>query len=296
MTRLQLRQNSIIHWLQCARCKDPVVAKVSRGDGSLSDACAQSRHEYETLCKLQRVFPQDARYGTLVPLGYLEFSRRGIMITRHFRGDDLANQVRLIDTPGALEACHAAGCWLRKLHESSDLGAQKRMLDVGDKLDYLASTYGRVLRGDRKAWAAYRCLEQAASRIDTRVLGIARLHGDFKPQNMLCDGTRYVGLDIHWQSTGSPVYDLAPFLNHLWLGGSMLHTPRAWRRHQLAEKEFLTGYGNDGDTQVLRWAQLYFALCHLGAYRQHGRLAASYMNWKLMPFALKLVTRLEAVC
>lgn len=293
MTRPLHRQNSSIHRLQCLRCREQVVAKVSRDDGLLRDASAQTRREYETLCLLQRVFPQDERYGTLVPLGCLESTGRAIMITRHFPSNDLARHVRLLDAHAMQEACHAAGLWLRKLHDSSDTVAQKQVLNVADKLHYLASTYGGVLCGDRKTWATYRCLEQVGSRMGTQVLGFVRQHGDFKPQNMLCDGTRYIGLDIHWQSIDSPIYDIAPFLNHLWLGGSMLATSRAWHRHELAENGFLTGYGNVADMQALRWAQLYFALCHLGAYRQRGRLAARYMDWKLRPFALKLATRLE---
>lgn len=292
MTRPALRQNSIIHQIRCARCLERIVAKVSRADGLRDAACAQTRREYETLCTLQRVFPQDEHYGTLVPLGYLESSGQGILITHHFRGGDLAHYVRSLNATGAQEACHAAGFWLRKLHESSDAAVEGRVLGVADKLEYLAATYGAALRGDRKAWAAYQCLEQTGSRIDTRIFPVVRQHGDFKPDNILCDGTRYVGLDIQWQIVGPAVYDLAPFLNSLWLAVRRVGDLRISRHRQQAETGFLAGYGSVVDMRALRWAQLYFALCQLGGYRKRGRLVASYANWTVWPLVRKLASQL----
>ena len=295
MTRPLLRQNSSIQRLRCARCQEQIVAKVSRRDDLRNDARAEARREYETLCTLQRVFPQDEHFGTLVSLGYLESSGRGIMITRHFCGDDLAHHLRSLGEPGAQDACHAAGVWLRKLHESGDPGVQTRMLGVADKLDYLAVTYGAVLRRDRETWTAYRCLEQAGSRIDARAFRVVRQHGDFKPQNMLCDGTRYIGLDIHWQSIGSAVYDLAPFLNHLWLVSRTLGGLLTNRHYRQRESMFLAGYGYGDDAQAVYWAQLYFALCYLGAYRQKGRLAASYARWRIGSLVRELERQLGGV-
>lgn len=112
-----------------------------------------------------------------MPLGYLESSGRGIMITRHFRGSDLADHLRSLHTSGMQEACHSVGAWLCKLHESSDASARSRVLGVADKLDYLATTYGAILRGDRKTWVAYQYLEQTGSRIDARIFPAVRQHG-----------------------------------------------------------------------------------------------------------------------
>lgn len=294
MTRPLPRQNSSIQRLRCARCQEQIVAKASRRGDLRNDALAEARREYETLCALQRVFPQDEHFGTLVSLGYLEASGRGIMITRHFGGDDLARHLRSLGEPGAQKACHAAGVWLRRLHESGATEGQTSMLGVADKLDYLAVNYGAVLRRDRETQAAYRCLEQAGSRIDARKFAGVRQHGDFKPQNMLCDGTRYIGLDIHWQSVGSAVYDLAPFLNHLWLVGRTLGGSPAHRHYRQRESMFLAGYGYGDGAQALHWAQLYFALCHLGAYRQKGRLAAGYASWRIRPLARELANEMRA--
>jgi hypothetical protein len=60
-------------------------------------------------------------------------------------------------------------------------------------------------------------------------------------------------------------------------------------RYLQAEAAFLAGYGETVPMRALRWAQLYFALCHLGSYRQRGRFGMAYANWKIWP----LVERLE---
>jgi hypothetical protein len=289
-----LRQNSIVHRLQCANCGDQIVAKVNRANEPLAgdeEAGAHLRHEYETLCALQLLFPADSHYGTLEPLGYLESGGDEMVITRLFPGKDLLHYMRKLDPAGVAEACRAAGGWLRALHENGDPGARGRGLDAGDKLDYLTDRYGAVLRENSKTWAAYQRLEQESSRISTSVFGPFKLHGDFKPENMLCDGRRYVGLDVQWRTAGPAVYDLAPFLNHLWLGGYGFGS-LANRRYQLAEAGFLAGYGYPDDMHILRWTQLYFALCQLGGYRKRGPLAAGYAHWKVWPLVRRLSRQL----
>ena len=270
-------------------CSERIVAKVGRGPGLRDDALTQSRREYQVLCALHRRFPQDERYGTLVPLDYLESAGNGIVVTRYFRGGDLAHRLRSLDASGTRGACRSAGIWLRKLHESGDSGMQTWGLDVADKLDYLASTYGDVLDADAKTRKARELLAQEAARAERVAVRPVRLHGDFKPQNMLCDGTKYVGLDIHWGNVGAAVYDIAPFLNHLRLADRA----RADRSCEPAEAEFMAGYGEAVPVYALRWAQLYFALCYLGGYRAHGRLATIYAHLRVRPLVLDLARRLQ---
>jgi aminoglycoside phosphotransferase (APT) family kinase protein len=295
IARPALRQNSVVHRMQCARCGDQIVAKVSRGDEPVNGTGRGGenfRREYETLRVLQLSFPADKRYATLEPLGYVEFGGSAMVITRLFAGKDLLHYMRKLDTAGVAEACRAAGGWLRTLHENGDRDAERRKFDTADKLGYLTNRYSAVLRKSSKIWSAYRCLEQESSRIGTSVFRAVQLHGDFKPENMLCDGRRYVGLDVQWLTAGPAVYDLAPFLNHLWLGGRSFGS-LASRHYRLAETGFLAGYGYSDDTRILRWAQLYFALCQLGGYRRRGHLTASYAHWKVWPLVRQLVRQLE---
>jgi hypothetical protein len=269
------------------------VAKVGR-ESELSDGQAQGhlRREYETLGALQRQFPSDKSYGTLEPLGYLEFSGSVILVTRLFQGDDLIHYMKTLDASGIADACRAAGGWLHRLHESGNCGMEMKGLGVADRLSYLTETYGAILCGNAALKAAYHCLEREGSQIDELTFRAVRLHGDFKPENMLCDGTRYVGLDVQWRTTGSPVYDLAPFLNHLWLARRRLGL-RDERHYARVETGFLAGYKAVGDIRILRWLQLYFSLCQLGGYYQRGRLAAGYASWKVWPLARKLVGQLS---
>lgn len=256
-------------------------------------ALAQSRHEYEALRTLQRVFPQDKHYGTLVPLGYLESAGNGIVIMRYFRGADLAHRLRSLDASGRLEACRSAGIWLHKFHESGDSGMQTGVLGVADKLEYLANTYGAVISDDPETRKAWELLAQEAAHAEMVAVRSVRLHGDFKPENMLCDGTKYVGLDIGWRNVGAAVYDLAPFLNHLRLAGRVMGRARADRLCELDEAEFMAGYGDSVAVRALRWARLYFALCYLGGHRTHGRLTAIYAHLRVRPLVLDLARRLQ---
>ena len=291
--RPAVRQNSSIYRLRCGHCGEQIVAKVVGGTYSGEAARRRTRREYESLCELQSKFAQDERYGTLVPLGHLEYAGHGILITRFTRGEDLGHYLRTLDAAGVKAACRASGVWLKKLHES-DVKSEQKYLGAADKISFLASTYGAALRRDREAVAAWELLARESSIIDAVAVIAVRQHGDFKPDNMLCDGTRFVGLDIPWQYTGAAVYDVAPFLNHLWLEGRVTTASRRLRLYDLAESAFLSGYGDIGEMHALRWVQLYFALCYLGACRQRGRLVASYASWKGWPLVRRLAAQLEA--
>jgi aminoglycoside phosphotransferase (APT) family kinase protein len=228
----------------------------------------------------------------LVPLGHLEHEDQGIVITRLAPGKDFVHYVRALDASGVQAAYRSAGIWLKKLHESDVLDGEAH-LGTADKISFLDDRYGALLRADPKTAAACELLVEEAGRVDTVAGPAVRQHGDFKPDNMLCDGTRYVGLDIRWRSIGSGAYDLAPFLNHLWSDGRVVIGWRARGVYDLAESAFLSGYGDVGDMRALRWVQLYFALCYMGEYRQRGRLAAGYANWRVWPFVRRLVSQLR---
>ena len=291
--RPAVRQNSSIHWLRCGHCAEQIVAKVIGGTYSGETARRRARREYESLCELQSKFPQDERYGTLVPLGHLEYAGHGILITRFTSGDDLGHYLRTLGAAGMRAACRSSGVWLKKLHES-DVRSQQKYLGAADKISFLADTYGAVLRRDPKTGAAFELLVRESPKIDAVAVIAVRQHGDFKPDNILCDGTRYVGLDIPWQYTGAAIYDVAPFLNHLWLEGRVATASRRLRLYDLAESAFLSGYGDIGKMHALRWVQLYFALCYMGACRKRGRLVTGYARWKGWPMVRRLAAQLEA--
>lgn len=290
--RAAQRQYSSIHRLRCADCGQQIVAKVVGGRYSSGYARVHARKEYEALCTLQSAFPQDERYGTLVPLGHLEWDGHGIVVTRLAPGQDLVHYLRTLDEISAKAACLSSGIWLKKLHES-DVHEQRQCLGAEDKISFLADTYGAHLHADPTTEEAYELFAQNGQHLDAEPVFAVRQHGDFKPENLLCDGTRYIGLDIRWRSIGAAVYDLAPFLNHLWLDGPVLTGSRLRRLYEPLESAFLSGYGDVGALRVLRWAQLYFALCYMGKYRQRGRLGHWFANWKVRPLVRRLVEQVR---
>jgi aminoglycoside phosphotransferase len=294
--RVAVRQYSSVHRLRCGQCGEQIVVKVVVGKYSSKAALVHARKEHEALCALQTAFPQDERFGTLVPLGHFEHAGCGIVVTRLAPGDDLMHYVRGVDATGAQVAWHSAGIWLKKLHES-DPQDRKRPLEAADKIGTLADRYGLVLQPDRQTAAAYELFVREGANFDAMAMDAVRQHGDFKPDNMLCDGTRYIGLDIRWRCIGAAVYDLAPFLNHLWLDLGVASSSRKARLYDAAESAFLSGYGGAVDMRALRWVQLYFALCYIGGYRKRGQLAAVYGNWNVRPLVRRLAMQLEGpVC
>lgn len=290
--RAMERQYSQIQRFQCEDCGEQIVVKVVGGRFAPETARANARKEYESLCKLQSVFPQDDQYGTLVPLAHLVSGGRGVVITRFAAGVDFMRHIRTLDTAGVLSACRSAGIWLKKLHEG-DVQVQQKYVGATEKIAFLKDRYGAALIGDPTTDLAFAQLVDQAARIDSAPVYAVRHHGDFKPDNLLCDGTRFIGLDIHWRSLGSVAYDLAPFLNHFWIDGRGLNGPTTGQLYDTAESAFLSAYGNPGDMHILRWVQLYFALCYMGEYRQRGRLAAIYGKWKARPLVQQLAMQVR---
>lgn len=291
MARPKTRENSVIHHLCCTRCGDRVVAKVGGGKHWCDNDRVELRHEYATLCAIHAVFPQEGGIGTLEPLGYMEAAGRGILVTRWFMGTDVVHYARGSDAPALERAFRLAGRWLFELHGADKEMRPPRSLGVAEKVEDLLRTYGGVLRTHPRAWNACELLTSTGSSLEVSMARAVRIHGDFKPQNMLYADTRCIGLDIHWRIISAAIYDLAPFLNHLWLAGVGGRGASAESRYLLAEKAFLTGYGGATPMRALRWAQLYFALCHLGGYRQRGGLAVVYATWKVWP----LIRHLEGL-
>lgn len=290
--RAVIRENSSIHHLRCTQCGESIVAKVSDGAQSADSAREELHDEYATLTALYASFQQDEHCGTLVPLGYLESAGHAVMLTRWCAGRDLAQYMRAGCTPDVIG--RGAGVWLRRLHDCSERGMPRCTLDVAGKLAYLEATHGAALHGYRDARAACDLLARTGSGLAALQFPSVRQHGDFKPANMLSDGSRFVGLDIQWRLVGAPEFDIAPFLNQLWLAQHWSIGGRASRRHALAEAGFLAGYGYADDMRALRWAQLYFALCHVGNYRRRGYRGAIFTTLSVMPLVRRLSLALRA--
>jgi aminoglycoside phosphotransferase (APT) family kinase protein len=288
--RAMVRHGSTIQMFRCRHCGEEVVVKVPRTVRGFEPGDQQAQKEYRVLRELQTAFPQDDQFGTLVPLGYLELDGSGAIITQKFDGVDMVRYASSLDSGQTRGLFRPAGLLLRKLHDSCPSGSQLQSLGVEDKLDYLAQTYGVELRGDAAMRAVYGKFEEEAARLSALSLRATWGHGDFKPENILCDGHKYIILDTQLGYYGAFVYDLASFLNHLLIASHRSRRPALRHRYDQAREEFLAGYGaiNDYEQAALRWSQLYFMLCSWGRYRRRSRLSAIFANWSIRPLAQKL--------
>lgn len=278
-------RNSIIHRLRCKRCGDTIVAKVPRSPGAVGTRADLANREYRALCDLQTRFLQDEHFGTLEPLACLDVSGIGVLVTRAFAGTDLARRLARLDARRAQDAYAAAGRLLRRLHDSGSGAAVASPLDVDEKLADLERVYGARLLEQPAVRGIWQRFRAQAEDLRNEPIRIAPHHGDFKAENILTDGHRYVLLDTWLAYDSAIVYDLASFLDHA------QSRARRWRwwssRHgdALIVQAFLSGYGkvDDATLRALRWAQVYFMLAYLGRYGKRGRLAAFYAKHTLSP-------------
>jgi hypothetical protein len=291
VSKPKTRRNSTINELQCAGCKERIAAKMPHANDAAGGSRRLIQREFQTLTLLQAVFVQNDQYRTIAPVGWFD----GVMVTRWFAGADFRHYVRTLDTERAFDAYRCAGAWLRRLHDSSPDGYKFQAVDVTDKLETLADRYDRMLNGGRGIATAWNALKHHTDIVASHPVRTAWSHGDFKPDNMLCDGHRYVGLDIHLQFQAPIVFDIASFLDHASLDSQTFVSANPQHDFRRLEAAFLSGYGELGkpDMIALRWAELYFALSYLGRSWRCGPLRAWYANWRVGPLVRMLAERLD---
>lgn len=282
-SKARSRQNSVIHWLQCTNCHQGIVAKLPLLPGSSLGDARRAELEYQTLLQLQALFPQSDGYGTLCPVACLDES--GILVTRRFGGHNLTRRLRQSHQSLVPECCRQAGIWLRMLHDACPRGYDKQPLGVDDRVIYLQSTYGSPLSREPVARTAYETLIEAGNALKGSIFRATWGHGDFKPENLLFDGRKYVGIDTLLECRSAVMYDLASFLNHLLLAGRTMRHRYLRKSVGQIEEQFFSGYGNldREDLHAIRWLQLYFMLCYWARSQGRDRLRAMYGSWQILP-------------
>lgn len=287
--RSQSRENSVIGFFACTQCNEQIVAKLPLIPGTALPDKAQALREYRTLNELVLRFPQSDEYGTLVPLGHLDES--GLVITRRFNGHSLKWH-GVARSKASTQLPYAAGRWLRKLHDACPRGYTDLDPDTERKIGYLEQTYASALRRERSVSTVYAHLVGQADVIRTTPLRASWSHGDYKPENVLYDGRKCVGIDTQLEHYSVFAYDLASFLNHLLMAGPA----GRHRQHIYADvkKQVIAGYGDISlsDHRAILWAQLYFMLCYWGRYQMRGRLSSLYNHWQVLPLLKMLSSQL----
>ena len=166
----------------------------------------------------------------------------------------------------------AAGHWLRRLHGLRPLPSRRS--DFEEK----ASSVEEIPLADqgrdpliRRAAAS---LLSHASAAAAQLMPASWIHGDMKTDNLLVDGDRVTGLDVHLSHENTVVYDLAPFLNHLHL---LRWTPRGlWQTNKLMRvaEAFLNAYSAEavGWNVPIAWLRSYLLIQLLDPSRNTGSL------------------------
>ncbi|HET8635446.1 MAG TPA: aminoglycoside phosphotransferase family protein [Acidobacteriaceae bacterium] len=292
--RPRVRSNSVLQRFRCKRCGEQIVVKLARANHAAAEN-EGIRREYQALCRLQRLLALDNGLGVLTPLACMEVGGRAIMVTRWFEGEDAIRRARSMDSTELAMVYRSAGTLLRRLHDSNAEHDLAGPLDVDSKIAYLMQRYGTCLEKSRAAARALNVLRELAPGVATAKLRWSRTHGDFKPENILCDARTVVILDTTLGVRGAIVYDMASFLDHVLLAGCAFGNRRIRSDFALLERAFLTGYGalEPGSMTALRWAQLYFMLCYFGRYRSDGVFSAIYADRRVAPLLARLTMDLE---
>ena len=293
--RTRVRSNSVLQRFRCKRCGEQIAAKWAHSDNAAAENTEGIRLEYQALCKLQELLAQDEGLGTLTPLACLEVGYRAVMVTRWFAGENAIRRARSVDSSELAAVYRSAGTLLRKLHDANAEHGLTGPLDVDSKIAYLVQRYEACIEKSRTAARALNVLRKLASRVATAKLRWSRTHGDFKPENILCDAHTVVILDTTLGVRGAIVYDIASFLDHVLLAGRAFGNRRIRADFALLEQAFVTGYGalDPGSMTALRWAQLYFMLCYFGRYRSGDVFSAMYANRTVAPLLARLILDLE---
>jgi len=283
--RSAVRANSTLYSFRCETCEERVVVKLVPLGARDADGRHELEREFQTLRKLRGIFPPNSHHGALIAENYLELDGHAAMVTRLFPGKDLVRYARSADREELGRMFHSAGALLRSLHDGCPDGYQLRELDVGPKLAYLEETYRRILLRNSRTRRAFLRLRESADAVGLSPLRVSWAHGDYKPENVLYDGRKTILLDTKLDIRGAVVYDLASFLNHVYIAACSFRSGALRNNNQFVEAAFLSGYGDLSAAEItaLRWAQLYFMLCYFGAHHKRGFPLNLYAYWRLAP-------------
>jgi hypothetical protein len=247
-------------------CLDPASGQAS---GELAGAY------FRALSCVHKSMHGHPMFGSARP--YALFEDLGVVIAEWVNGPTLSRVITASAPMNARLAARKAGAWLARLHLSTE--PFYRPLHVQEMLRQLdvAMTGHRPPPSASIVGGALDALHQTAHSVTGAPVLWTRVHGDFKPDNMLLSDNKLIGIDIDLRWPGPGLLDAAQFLNHLAL---LFRTPRGVR--QLASggqisAAFRRGYEEDGGVQLghaqLAWVRLHNAV----------RLFLKHHSWSPRP-------------
>jgi hypothetical protein len=214
-------------------------------------------------------------FGSACP--YALFEDLGVVVAEWVNGPTLSRVITASTPMNARLAARKAGAWLARLHLSTE--PFYRPLHVQEMLGQLdVAMTGRPRPPSASiAGRALDALHQTAHSVTGAPVLWTRVHGDFKPDNMLLSDNKVTGIDIDLRWPGPGLLDAAQFLNHLAL---LIRTPRGVRRLASSGQisaAFRRGYEQDGGIPLghaqLAWVRLHNAV----------RLFLKHHDWSPRP-------------
>jgi AraC-like DNA-binding protein len=229
----------------------------------------QASLEFESLSRLSRLLPYQAPVAKPVCL----LAEQGLLVSEWIDGRSIRAILRDHTTSfkEARRVLGASGRWLRDFHAvqahgPAPLELQKKFAQLDDLCAKLA---GRWIRQRLLGWMRRR-LHATARLLPRGELPRADLHGDFKPENLLADGDRVVGIDIGHIYRSCTWNDVAYFLAQMEWAVCSRPNLRLLPRIPGLRRAFLEGYGVQPDEEtarLLHWLErevlFRFAYAHL---------------------------------
>lgn len=246
-----------------------------------------ARAEFEALTQLSKLSEAGV---TLAAFPFAVFEEIGIVVSEWLDGPTLASLLRLSGRRRARQAVSAAGGWLGRFHRATlepaqPLHARARLSTV--ELDSLAGLPSLQIR------SALNLLEATATQAASETAPRARLHGDFKSENLIVAKGELAGIDFGPVYRGSVINDIAQFLNNMDLSLFLF-------QFDLREltREFISGYertsGISLSRRLIAWERLVNALRLAVSHRRWCRPPRRWIiGWQLYHMISRLIAELE---
>ena len=255
------RQNSRIYRARSAAARHVAIKECFAADGRTPDVDAAAR-EYEALRRLAAAAGAQAAPG---PLPLVLCPDAASYVMTWVPGRTLTARLLSPATSprAARDMGERAACWLAAFHALHPL--PPRRPDFAAHAEHVRAETLALRSVEPLLAEAQAVLAGSAARAAADALPASWIHGDMKSDNLLVDGARVTGLDVHLAHDNAVIYDGAPFLNHLAL---LRWSPAGWLRARAlrtAAEGFMAGYPDLARqaSLPLRWLRSYLYLVPL---------------------------------
>ena len=287
---------SVVFYGQGSAYPTPVAIKLCLDPTSRQPAPELARSYFDALGCVHDRMNGHPLFASARP--YALFEDLGVVVAEWVDGPMLSRVITASPVMDARLAARKAGAWLARLHRSAD--ASFRPLDARgmlSQLDTVLAAHQRPRSGSILGGALDALHQTACSVTGTPVLW-TRVHGDFKPDNMLMSGGKLTGIDIDLRYPGPGSLDTAQFLNHLAL---LFRTPRGIRRFSRGGEisaSFCRGYQRDGGLPLghpqLAWVRLHNAVRLFLRHRDWSSRPVGWItSWSLRQLIARMTDTLE---